>query len=257
MPVVGTLPRRDTWAITASLGGITALCWVYLVTMARGMCAPESMRLAALQIRHWSAGYAWMMAVMWTVMMVGMMLPSALPTVLLYAAVARKAAREGAPVASAHVFTLGYVAVWTGFSLMATAAQWQLDRFALLSPMMVSNSPALGAALLVAAGVYQLLPIKNQCLKRCRGPIQFIADHWKPGAVVAFRMGLEHGVFCLGCCWVLMLLLFVGVVMNLVWIATIAVFVLLEKVVPLGDIGGRILGVTMIAAGTLILLLGR
>ena len=233
------------------------LCWVYLVTMAGGMCAPESMHLAALQIRHWSAGYAWMMAVMWIVMMVGMMLPSALPTVLLYARVARKAAHEGTPVASAYVFTLGYVVVWIGFSLIATVAQWQLDRFALLSPMMVSNSPTFGAALLIAAGVYQLLPIKNQCLKRCRGPVQFIADHWKPGAVGAFRMGLEHGTFCLGCCWVLMLLLFVGGVMNLVWIATITVFVLLEKVMPLGDVGGRVLGVTMMAAGVLTLLWGR
>lgn len=257
MPPARTLPRRDTLAITASLGGVTALCWLYLAAMARGMCAPESMCRAALQIRHWSAGYAWMMASMWIVMMVGMMLPSVLPAVLIYAAVARKAAREGTPVASAHAFVLGYVAVWIGFSLLATAAQWQLDRFALLSPMMVSDSPALGAGLLIAAGAYQLLPIKNQCLKYCRGPIQFIADHWKPGAAGAFRMGLEHGAFCLGCCWMLMLLLFVGGVMNLAWIAAITVFVLLEKAAPFGDAGGRVTGVTMMAAGALALLLGR
>lgn len=256
MPLARTLPRRDTLVITASLGGVTVLCWVYLVAMARGMCAPGSMHMAALQIRHWSAGYAWMMASMWVVMMVGMMLPSVMPTVLIYAAVANKATREGAPVASAHVFVLGYGVVWMGFSLLATAVQWQMDRFALLSPMMISKSPALGAALLIAAGVYQLLPIKNQCLKHCRGPIQFIADHWKPGAVGTFRMGLEHGVFCLGCCWVLMLLLFVGGVMNLVWIAAITVFVLLEKVMPFGDAGGRVTGVAMMAAGAFALLLG-
>jgi len=256
MSFARTLPRHDTLAITASLVGVTALCWGYLVAMARGMCAPASMHMVALQIRHWSAGYAWMMASMWIVMMVGMMLPSVLPTVLIYAAVANKAAREGTPVASAHMFVLGYVVVWIGFSLLATAAQWQLDRFALLSPMMVSNSLVLGAAILVFAGVYQLLPIKNQCLKHCRGPIQFIAEHWKSGAAGAFRMGLEHGTFCLGCCWVLMLLLFVGGVMNLVWIAAITVFVLLEKVMPFGDASGRIAGLLMIAAGGTLAVLG-
>lgn len=256
MSLASTLPRRDTLAITVSLGGVTVLCWVYLVAMARGMCTPESTHMAALQIRHWSAGYAWMMALMWVVMMVGMMLPSILPMVLIYAAVANKAAREGTPVASAHVFVLGYVVVWIGFGLLATAVQWQLDRFALLSPMMVSNSPALGASLLMAAGVYQLLPIKNQCLKHCRGPIQFIADHWKSGAVGAFWMGLEHGAFCLGCCWVLMLLLFVGGVMNLVWIAAITVFVLLEKVMPFGDAGGHVVGLLMITAGGALAVLG-
>ncbi len=256
MSLARTLPRRDTLAITASLGGVTVLCWGYLVAMARGMCAPASMHMAALQIPQWSAGYGWMMASMWVVMMVGMMLPTVLPMVLIYAAVANKAVREGTPVASAHVFVLGYVAVWSGFSLLATAVQWQLDRFALLSPMMISNSPALGAALLIAAGAYQFLPMKNECLKHCRGPIQFIADHWKPGAVGAFRMGLEHGAFCLGCCWVLMLLLFVGGVMNLVWIAAITVFVLLEKVLPFGDAGGRVVGLLMITAGGTLAALG-
>ena len=213
------------------------------------MAMPACGGMTMMELRPWTAGYFAMMLTMWIVMMVGMMLPSVAPMVLIYAGVARKADREGKPVASAYGFAVGYLAVWIGFSLLATIAQWQLDRFALLSPMLVSNSPALGAAILFCAGLYQQLPIKNQCLKHCRGPIQFIAEHWKSGAGGAFRMGLEHGIFCLGCCWVLMLLLFVGGVMNLFWIAAVTMFVLLEKIMPFGETGGRVVGLLMIAAG--------
>ena len=238
-------------AILAAIVGITALSWLYLVDIARGM-AREPMSMMGLH--PWSPAHFGMMFAMWAIMMVGMMLPSATPTTLVYAAVARKASREGAPVAPVAAFVAGYLLMWTLFSFAATVAQWGLERAALLSPMMASNSPALGGALLVGAGLYQLTPFKDACLEHCRSPAHFIAGHWRPGTLGALRMGLEHGAYCLGCCWVLMGLLFFGGVMNLLWIAAIALFVLLEKVMPYGAGGGRWAGVGMILAGALVLL---
>lgn len=255
MEVSPKLPRRDFLAITFSLGGMTILCWIYLILMARDMSMPKHTDIAVLQIKQWSAGYFRMMLSMWVIMMVGMMLPSAAPMILIYAAVARKSARQGMSVASTGVFTLGYVVIWVIFSLLATIAQWGLDHVALLSPMMVATSPLLGASLLVAAGIYQWLPVKNACLQHCRSPFHFISLHWRPGSMGAFKMGLSHGAFCLGCCWVLMLLLFVGGAMNLVWIAAITLFVLLEKVLPIGDAGGRWMGIVMIVAGGMVMLI--
>ncbi len=219
------------------------------------MSMPAHMDIAALQIKQWSAGYFRMMLSMWVIMMVGMMLPSAAPMILIYAAVARKSEKQGMPVASTGIFTLGYVVIWVIFSLLATIAQWGLDHVALLSPMMVATSPLLGASLLVAAGIYQWLPVKNACLQHCRSPFHFISLHWSPGSMGAFKMGLSHGAFCLGCCWVLMLLLFVCGVMNLVWIAAITLFVLLEKVLPIGDAGGRWMGIVMIVAGGMVMMI--
>jgi predicted metal-binding membrane protein len=250
MPLA-TLRPRDRVAVLAALAGLTVLSWLYLVHMARGM---EAGPMPMIGLQPWTAAHFGMMFAMWAIMMVGMMLPSATPTTLVYTAVARKAAREGTPVAPVAAFVAGYLFMWTLFSLGATLAQWGLERAALLSPMMVSNSPALGAALLVGAGVYQLTPFKDACLEHCRSPAHFIAGHWRPGRLGALRMGIEHGAYCLGCCWVLMGLLFFGGVMNLLWIAAITLFVLLEKVVPHGAGGGRWAGIGMILAGVLVFL---
>lgn len=208
---------------------------------------------AMLGVRAWTWTDAGLMFLMWTVMMVGMMVPSAAPMTLLYGAVARKAAAQGSPLAPTAVFVAGYLSMWALFSAAATAAQWGLERAALLSPAMVATSPALGAALLIAAGIYQLTPLKRACLRHCRSPAHFLSGHWRGGTTGAFRMGLEHGAYCLGCCWVLMGLLFVGGVMNLLWIAAIALFVLVEKLVPHGVGGGRLAGIAMIAAGAIVL----
>lgn len=243
------LPRRDRITIAIGLGGTTAVAWTYLVVMALRMSDMHGMH-TVVQIPVWDATDFALMFVMWAVMMVGMMVPTATPMTLIYAAVARKASREGAPIASTAVFVAGYVTVWTGFSAAATVAQWALDRAALLSLMMVANSPWLGAGILIAAGVYQLTPAKEACLRHCRAPARFIAEFWRPGAAGAFRMGVIHGCFCLGCCWALMLLLFVGGVMNLLWIAAIALFVLGEKVLPLAH-ASRLTGAAMILAGVL------
>ncbi|MBT5551779.1 MAG: DUF2182 domain-containing protein [Nitrospina sp.] len=250
MQLIKAMPRRDFLAIGISLGGITLLSWLYLYSMASSM----SMPMGAMQIQPWSAHYFLMMFLMWAIMMVGMMLPSVAPTVLIYAAIARKAATGNTPVAPTGAFISGYVVIWIAFSLFATTAQWALDQAALLSPMMVSNSVGLGAVLIVTAGIYQWLPIKDKCLQQCRSPVDFITSHWQKGMTGAFRMGLSHGMFCLGCCWVLMSLLFVGGVMNLLWIAAITLFVLLEKILPLGDAGGRVMGLIMIATGAIIAL---
>ena len=184
-------------------------------------------------------------------MMVAMMVPTAVPMTLVYAAVARKAAREDHPVAPTFVFVAGYLAIWVLFSVAATAAQSGLDQAALLSPAMVSVSPKLGAGLLIGAGVYELTPSKHACLAHCRAPAHFIAQKWRGGFAGAFRMGLELGTYCLGCCWVLMGLLFVGGLMNLFWVAAIAAFILLEKIMPLAKTGGRVVGPAMIVLGLL------
>jgi predicted metal-binding membrane protein len=252
MLVASNLPRRDFWAVVGSLAGITLLAWAYLFSMAGDM----SEGMASMQMPEWTSRYFLMMFLMWAIMMVGMMLPSVTPTVLIYAAVARKSAKQGTPVAPISVFVSGYLAVWIGFSVFATLAQWGLDRAGLLSPMMVSQNTVLGAALLIIAGVYQWLPLKDKCLHHCRSPVDFISTHWQTGTLGAFRMGLSHGGFCLGCCWALMALLFVGGVMNLLWIAGITLFVLLEKVLPLGDRGGHVSGVLMIITGLAIGFMG-
>jgi predicted metal-binding membrane protein len=191
------------------------------------------------------------MLLMWAAMMIAMMVPTAAPMTLVYAAVTRKAEREDHPVAPTFMFVAGYLVVWGLFSVGATAAQWALDQLALLSPTMVSASPGFGGALLIGAGVYELTPYKHACLAHCRAPAHFISQHWRGGFVGAFRMGLALGAYCLGCCWLLMGLLFVGGVMNLLWIAAIAVFVLLEKTIPFAEIGGRAVGAAMILAGFL------
>jgi predicted metal-binding membrane protein len=251
-PSSSSLPRRDRIAVLAGLAGVTALAWATLLAMAVDMRnMPDA--AAMLQMRPWSSLDFFLMFGMWAVMMVGMMVPTAAPMVLVYAAVARKAARQGTPLAPTAVFVSGYVVMWCVFSVGATLAQWALDRAALLSPMMVATTPGLGGGLLIAAGLYQLTPFKDVCLRHCRAPVSFISERWRPGIGGAFRMGSEHGAYCLGCCWVLMGLLFVGGVMNLLWIAAITGFVLLEKLLPRGAGGGRVAGGALIAAGVAVL----
>ncbi|MCZ6828408.1 MAG: DUF2182 domain-containing protein [Gammaproteobacteria bacterium] len=179
----------------------------------------------------WSPSYFLLMLLMWWVMMLAMMLPSAAPMILLYATVNRSKRERGNPFAPTGIFGAGYVIAWGAFSFIATLLQWSLEEAALLSPMMESSSLWFGAALLIAAGIYQLTPLKQACLKNCQSPLGFLMHHWRPGRQGALIMGLEHGAYCLGCCWVLMGLLFFGGVMNLLWIAGLAVFVMIEKIV--------------------------
>jgi predicted metal-binding membrane protein len=260
-PPAPALPRRDRVAILTALAGLTLVCWAYLVWMAIGMTQMDMSQMdmsrldmsMAMQVKPWTVVDFALMFAMWVIMMIGMMVPSATPMALIYAAVARKAQREGHTLPSTAFFVSGYVAIWTLFSLAATLAQWGLDRAALLSPMMVTTSPLAGGAILIAAGIYQLTPAKQACLEHCRAPAHFISTHWRNGGLGAFKMGVEHGAYCLGCCWLIMGLLFFGGVMNLLWIFGITLFVLLEKVVPAGPAAGRLAGIALIALGGAVL----
>jgi predicted metal-binding membrane protein len=248
--------KRDRLIVLAGLVGVTGLAWLYLVVMAVSMDMSMDETMAMPQIRPWSAVDFVLMFLMWAIMMVGMMVPSAAPMVLLYARVCRTQREKGRPFAPTGAFVAGYVAVWSAFSLAATVLQWALEQAALLSPMMFGTSPILGAGLLIAAGIYQLSPLKHVCLRHCRGPLDFIMRHWRGGTGGAVVMGVEHGAYCVGCCWFLMGLLFVGGVMNLLWVAAIAIFVLIEKVAPQGELAARVGGAALAGVGLVLLLAG-
>jgi len=240
---------RDRLAVLAGLTGAVALSWLYLVPASRDMYGAMDGLSAWMMESRWDTGYVLLIFGMWAVMMVGMMLPSAAPAILLYAMVMRNSAGAEAPVARTYAFAGGYVLAWTAFSLAATLLQWALAELALLSPMMESASPALGAALLITAGLYQWTPLKQACLTNCRSPVAFLSRHARPGVGGALRLGVHHGLYCVGCCWALMLLLFAGGVMSLLWIGAITIFVLLEKLAPFGAQGGRLSGALLVAAG--------
>jgi predicted metal-binding membrane protein len=211
--------------------------------------AMSEMAMAAMASAVWTPGYAVLMFFMWWIMMMAMMLPSAAPMILLFATINRKQRATGSPYVPTGIFAAGYVLVWAAFSLVAVGAQWGLERSGLLSSMLASTSVVLGAGLLIAAGIYQLTPLKHACLRHCRSPLFFITHHWRPGGPGALRMGVEHGAFCTGCCWFLMALLFYGGIMNLYWIAGLALYVLVEKIVPAGHHVGRLAGALLIAWG--------
>jgi predicted metal-binding membrane protein len=205
--------------------------------------------MAMPQMQTWTLVDLLLLFVMWTVMMVAMMVPSAAPMVLMFANVQRQRQKQQRPFVSTGVFLLGYLIIWTAFSLIATLAQWGLHSAALLSPMMISTSSLFGGVLLMAAGIFQWTPLKHTCLKHCRSPLGFITTDWRDGTWGALIMGLKHGSYCTGCCWALMALLFVAGVMNLFWVAIIAVFVLIEKIVPNGHWVSKASGLLLIAWG--------
>ncbi len=200
----------------------------------------------------WTLTDLWVNFVMWTVMMIGMMAGSAVPVLLLFAGAtaARGASRIAWPVLM--LFGAGYLAVWTGFSALAVLAQWRLHEATLLSPAMAAASPRLAGAILIAAGAYQVTPAKGACLAHCRTPIGFLMGHWRDGLTGALQMGARHGLYCLGCCWALMCVLFAVGVMNLLWVAALAVFVLIEKTGPAGLMAGRIGGIALLVFGALV-----
>jgi predicted metal-binding membrane protein len=213
----------------------------------------DKMMAAMGMTMGWTAADAILTFAMWSVMMIGMMVPSAMPVILLFAATQAK--RVGRQVTSGTLlFCSGYIAVWCAFSAAATLTQWELHRMALLSSGMATSNWRLSAAILIAAGVYQVTPWKNKCLVHCRSPIGFLMTNWHDGPTGAFQMGARHGGFCLGCCWALMLVLFVVGVMNLLWVAILTIFVLAEKIGPASIIVGRIAGVVLLVAGLVSLL---
>jgi len=222
--------------------------WMWIVVMARDMYGPMTGAGAWMMTTVWDAPHLALLWAMWAVMMLGMMLPSASPMLLLYGGVARRSATR-ASVASRQIYALaaGYLVVWAVFSLGATALQRLLAKLLFVSSMMEATSPVVGATLLLIAGVYQLTPIKHACLRTCQSPFGFLMSRWRAGLAGAFRMGLEHGALCVGCCWALMLLLFAGGVMNLAVIAALTTLVAFEKLTPFGAQGARLSGVLLIA----------
>ncbi|MGK2935928.1 MAG: DUF2182 domain-containing protein [Gemmatimonadaceae bacterium] len=262
--LVGRVARRPELVSLVALVFTVATAWVYLLVApmpgmsgaagSEGMAGMAGMAGmdAATALAAWSWREALLLFAMWAVMMVAMMLPSAAPMILLFSRVGASRAAHGRHGTSVLFFAAGYLTVWWVFSAVAAAVQWQLHSAAVLSPEMRAVSPLVGGAILIAAGVYQWLPIKESCLSHCRSPLGFLATSWREGKLGAVRMGLEHGMFCVGCCWLLMALLFVAGVMNLLWIAVLSVMVLLEKVVPRGALIARMAGVLLITAGVAI-----
>jgi len=250
--------RRDRRVVLTGLVGITALSWAYLAYLASRMAAmPMQMSgMAMPQWQPWGAIESALMLLMWAVMMVAMMVPSASPMILAFTAMYRRQDHADA-VPPTAAFVAGYVIVWSGVSLAATLAQWGLHQAALLSPMMVSTRPILGGLLLFAAGAFQWSRLKQICLSKCRTPLGFLLGEWRDGSRGALVMGLRHGLFCTGCCWALMALLFVGGVMNLLWVAAIAAFVLFEKIAPPELQVTRIAGLGLMGWGAWLLLHGN
>jgi predicted metal-binding membrane protein len=249
----GTANGRDRATILAVLAGLTGISWLYLVDLAADMGGGMSGAMGA-SLSSWSAYHFLLMFVMWWVMMIGMMAPSAAPMILTFATINRRRRERDQPFVPTALFAAGYLAAWGAFSIVAVVLQWGLEEAALLSPMMVLTSPLLGGLLFVAAGIYQWTPLKHACLKNCRSPLSFIITRWRDGRRGALLMGVEHGAYCLGCCWFIMALLFVGGVMNLLWVAFIAAVVFVEKLFPAGERVARTAGVLMFVAGVYMLL---
>ena len=227
-----------------------ALSWAYLVRASRQMSATMDydMAMAAMGMRAaWQPADAWLTFQMWLAMMIAMMSASAAPVLLLFSATTSATERRGVPVVL--VFGAGYLAIWAAFSLAATLAQWALYDAALLSPSMRVSDTLVSGGVLAAAGLYQLTPVKAACLRHCRSPLGFLMAGWRHGIGGAFRMGAGHGLYCLGCCWALMAVLFVVGVMNLVWVAVLGGVVLLEKAGPAGMIAARVAGAVLLMAG--------
>jgi predicted metal-binding membrane protein len=257
-----TLLRRDRLVVLGALAVLTALAWADIIWLADDMAMggmdmtgfrmiPAGQGLMMPANEPWKPiefGYVF---TMWAVMMIGMMAPSVSPMILIYGRVARQAIESGRPFAATAWFGGGYLLAWIAFSLAATSMQWAVERAALLTPMMATSSNMVGGAVLIFAGLYQWTPLKEACLSKCQAPLTFILRYggFRRDPAGALLLGLRHGIYCVGCCWALMAVLFVGGVMNVFWIATLAIFVLLEKVIPWGRVIPRLCGTALLAAG--------
>jgi predicted metal-binding membrane protein len=236
--------HRGRVAILSCVFLITVLAWAYLIQLDRGM----GMGMGMVMNAPWSARDVFLTFTMWSVMMVAMMNAAAAPVLLVFAGTHAARAQDH-PRLAVLIFGLGYLTVWIGFSAVAALAQFSLHQAALLSPGMSVFSSRLAGGILIGAGLYQITPLKRACLAHCQSPLSFLMMHWRNGNTGAYQMGLRHGIYCLGCCWALMLVLFAVGVMNLAWVGVLAAFVLLEKIGPSGTLVSRMGGLLMIAAG--------
>ena len=248
---IESLIKRDRMIVIVGVVVVVAIAWVYTVYVALSNTGMDmSMSMDSSNVREWTGVDFSLMFVMWAVMMVAMMVPSAAPMVLLFATVNRRRQEQSRPFVATGVFLSGYLVIWSVFALIATLGNWGLHQASLMTSMMgESSSGYLGGSLLAIAGIFQWSHLKYVCLTHCRSPLSFLMSGWKEGTAGALKMGLVHGKYCLGCCWILMTLLFVLGVMNLVWIAALAAFVLAEKVVPGGEIVSRATGGLLVVWG--------
>lgn len=241
--------RRDRRLAASAVVIATLAAWGATGLFAWQMETMDHAAMPPLHGQSWSTADAAMTFLMWTAMMAAMMLPSALPMIDAVATIAARRKARGDAYAPTTVFVAGYLIVWTGFSALATSVQWALHKTALLTPMMESASPIMAGVLFLTAGAYQFAPFKQACLAKCRSPVAFVLTEWRDGTVGAVTMGLRHGGFCLGCCWALMGLLFAVSVMDLRWVAALALLVAVEKVAPFGAAFARVLGAAAMTAG--------
>jgi predicted metal-binding membrane protein len=244
-----TILRRERLILGGCLAAMVVLAWLYLVHTKMAMPDMDMPGMVMLDLHEWGPATVLLLFVMWTVMMVAMMVPSAAPMILAFLTVNQRRQASARPLVPVTIFLLGYLAVWTAFSAVATLAEWGLHQAALLSTTMTATSTALNGGLLIVAGVFQWTPLKGACLKGCRSPLSFLMSAWREGTAGAFIMGLHHGAYCVGCCWVLMALLFVAGVMNLFWVAVIALFVMAEKILAKGELLAHVAGVALVLAG--------
>jgi predicted metal-binding membrane protein len=248
---------RERAAFAATVLAVVLLSWWWIVAMARDMYGAMTGPSAWMMTSVWDGRHLLLLWTMWAAMMAAMMLPSAWPMLTMYGTLSRRASADTRHASYLYLFSAGYVLVWALFSAAAAVVQRILAGLLVLSPMAVLTRSEASAALLILAGVYQLTPLKRVCLRSCRSPISFLLGHWRAGSLGAFRMGIDHGAYCVGCCWALMLLLFVGGVMNLYVIAALTTLVVLEKTMRGGEMGSRLSGGLLIALALWILVSAR
>lgn len=247
--VVESALERPRVSLVVVLIVLPLACWLWVIAMARDMYGSMSGASAWMMTVTWDTRRLTLLWAMWAAMMAGMMLPSATPLLMLYARGIRGRENVTNPSARIYAMAAGYATVWALFSIAATALQRWLASSSLLTMMMEPSDHRIAAALLVVAGIYQLTPWKDTCLDACRSPITILSTRWREGSYGAFRMGVAHGAYCLGCCWALMLLLFAGGVMNLVVIVALTVWVAIEKLAPFGRQSARVGAALLLALG--------
>ncbi len=242
-PVIEHTARNERWIVLMGLAAVAAIGLFSTLRVGDVLMMPTAFVEGAIV-------YPLLLFIMWWTMMMAMMLPSAAPAILTYGAISRKFAEKGAPAVPLAFFVVGYGVIWTGFAATAVALQLVLSQTIALSMMMAVTSAVVGGGLLIAAGLYQMSPLKAACLRNCQTPLMFLARNWQKGYLGALRMGLSHGLYCLGCCWVLMGLLFYGGVMELRWIAGLALYVAAEKLIPAGNRLSRLTGILLVGWGS-------
>ena len=247
--------QKDRFVVLAALVILCFLSWLYIIYLYNQMYPMDmdAFLFAMPMTSNWSWTDFVLLFLMWFVMMIAMMTPSVAPLVLIFTSINRKRQLQQNPFVSSGYLLSGYFLVWAAFSLFATILQWLLQRVSLLNPEMITTSRILGGIIFILAGVFQFTPLKNTCLNTCRSPMAFIHQYWKDGKSGALQMGMQNGIYCLGCCWILMILLFVSGIMNILWIAIISLFVLIEKVLP-SKVISSIAGIALIAYGIVVLL---